>query len=148
MIAVAVLSIACLGVMGVLTYGVMAGSSAGDVTTATQYSREIIEHIRIGGVDVFDAGGPEAGLLSVDDSERTALDAAPLDADQYGALELPADSRFTRNIQILSWPDGGTTVDDETDMVRVRVRLYWGGNGQNAVDGERMTETIALLRQS
>ena len=43
MFSVAALSIASLGVMSVLTYGAVAGDTAGTFSQATQLGREVVE---------------------------------------------------------------------------------------------------------
>lgn len=145
LVSVAVLSIASLGVMGVLTFGVVAGDSAGDFSTATQYGRELVENIRVDSINLspFD---PPPGLSNASDSERVALNAAPFDSP---LMNIPADPRFRRNIQIVAWPGGGA-VSDQTSLVRIRVRVFWDSPDQQQTSrkGERMTETVAFLRNS
>jgi hypothetical protein len=145
LIAVAVLAIASLGVMGVLTYGVVAGDSAGDFSAATQYGRELIENIRMDNTNL-NCFPPAAGLVSADDDAREALNAPPFDKPE---MNVPGDTKFKRNIEILAWPNSGDAITADTELVRIRVRVYWGSPGQAGNHtGERMSETVALLRNS
>jgi len=145
LIAVAVLSIASLGVMGVLTYGVVAGDSAGDFSTATQYGRELVENIRVDSINLSPFDAP-AGLGNGSDSERVALNAPPFDQP---LMNVPDDARFRRNIQIVAWPGGGA-VTPNTPLVRIRVRVFWDSPDQQQTSrkGERMAETVAFLRNT
>lgn len=143
LVSVAVLSIASLGVMSVLTYGVVAGESAGEFSTATQYGRELIENIRVDSINL-NPFTPPSGLVNTDESERVALNAAPFNNP---LMDIPNDESYRRNIQIVAWPGGGAVTGD-TPLVRIRVRVFWGSPGNQAAsrDGERMSETIAFLR--
>lgn len=129
MFSVASLAVASLGVLGVLTFGAVAGDSAGDFSQATQLGREIVENIRVDrlNLDPFD---PPAGLVDADLTARTDLNAAPFDPAYMG---LPADSRFKRNIQI-------TEIDPDR-LAKIEVRVYWVRNGK-----ERHVETSAFAR--
>lgn len=129
MFSVAVLSIAALGVMGVLTYGAVAGDTAGNFSVATQLGRELIENIR---VDRFsmDPFNPPTGLVNASPTERTALNAPPMDAI---TASLPDEPRFTRNI---------TITELEADrLARITVRVYWFQQNR-----EKFVETSALAR--
>lgn len=143
LVSVAVLSIASLGVMGVLTYGIVAGDSAGDFSTATQYGRELVENIRVDNINLSPFQAP-AGLRNTSDTERVALNAPPFDQP---LMNVPADPRFRRNIEIVAWPGAGA-VTANTPLVRIRARVYWDSDSTVARSGERMAETVAFLRNT
>ena len=130
MFSVASLAVASLGVLSVLTFGHVAGDSAGTYSEGTQLSREIIENIRVDKLN-FDPFNPPAGLISADLSQRTNLDAAPFDAP---GVSLPSNERFKRNIQI-------TEIEPDR-FARVQVRVYW--NSQQGK--EKYVETVAFVR--
>ena len=123
--SVAALAVASLGVLGVLTFGALAGDSASDFSTSTQLGRQFIENIRADrfSLDPFD---PPAGLVDSGDT-RTDIDASP-----FTNLISP-DDRFKRNIQI-------TEIDPDR-LVQISVRIFWTRNGK-----ERSVETTALAR--
>jgi hypothetical protein len=129
MFSVASLAVASLGVLGVLTFGAMAGDSAGDFSEATQLGREIIENIRVDrfSLNPFD---PPEGLVNASPSERTDLHAAPLDSPIMG---IPTNSKFKRNIQI-------TQVEPDR-MAKIQVRIYWTRQAK-----ERSVESVAFAR--
>ena len=134
MFSIGILSIASLGVISVLTYGLMTGDTAGNFSTATQLGREVIEVIRTDqqNLDIFPPTGAPAGLIdaSVSTTPRQLINAAPLDDPDLYAL--PTDERFSRNIQV-------TAVN--ANFVRIQVRIYWIQNGV-----EKMVETVAFMR--
>lgn len=143
LIAVGVLSIASLGVMGVLTFGLVAGDTAGNFSAATQLGREILEIIRIdrGNFDLFPPSDAPAGLINGSSSDRTPLAAAPFNDPVYGIVDNPATpaiegisnvERFKRNIQV-------TAVDERLN--RIQVRIFWIQNGV-----EKSVETVAFQR--
>ena len=129
MFSVAALSIASLGVMSVLTYGAVAGDTAGTFSQATQLGREVVENIRVDRFG-FDPFNPPAGLVDADLNARTALKAAPFDS---ALVSLPDDPRFKRNIQI--------TEIEADRFAKISVRIYWEQNGN-----EKYVETIAYAR--
>lgn len=124
MFSVGILAIACIGVISVLTYGLLTGDSVGNFSTATQLSREVIEAIRADQVSlgIFDqtmkAELVDASVNAASFSARPLVNAKPLDDPLYG---LPTNNRFRRNIQIQQM---GTP----TTMVRIQVRIYWEQN--------------------
>lgn len=134
MYSVGILSIACLGVISVLTFGMLTGDAAGNFSTATQLGREIIEIIRTDRINIpiFPVSSIPAGLTdtALSTTPRKAINAPPLDNPVYG---LPSDGRFTRNIQI--------TPVTANRFNRVQVRIYWIQNGT-----EKMVETVAFQR--
>lgn len=143
LVAVAVLSIASLGVMGVLTYGLMAGDSAGNFSTATQLGRELIEIVRTdrSHFPLFPLSSAPAGLIDGSLEARTPLAAAPFNDPVYGIVDDPSTprregianvERFTRNIQV-------TAIDQRFN--RIQVRIFWIQNGT-----EKMVETVAFQR--
>lgn len=142
LIAVGVLSVASLGVMGVLTFGLMAGDTAGNFSSATQLGREVIEIIRIdGNIRLFPLSSAPAGLIDASPSTRTPLTAPPLDKVYYGLVDdpntpaiegIPNVERFTRNIQV-------TAIDQRFN--RIQVRIYWIQGGT-----EKWVETVAFQR--
>lgn len=129
MFSVASLSIASLGVMSVITFGAVAGDTAGTYSEATQLGREVIENIRIDRFG-FDPFNPPAGLEDTNLSARTDLRAAPFDGAN---VSLPNDARFKRNIQI-------EEIDPDR-FAKISVRVYWIQNGK-----EKSVETIAYAR--
>jgi type II secretory pathway pseudopilin PulG len=144
LVSVGVLSIASLGVMGVLTYGLMAGDAAGNFSTATQLGREMIEIVRTDrtNFDLFPPTDAPAGLIDSGPTTRTPLAAAPFDQPVYGLVDDPATAgvtegipnvgRFTRNVQV-------TAINSRFN--RIQVRIYWIQNGV-----EKMVETVAFQR--
>lgn len=129
MFSVAVLAIASLGVMGVLTYSAVAGDTAGNFSEATQLGRELIENIRVDRLNL-DPFNPPAGLVSQSPSDRTPLNAAPLDGISVSVPDLP---RFTRNI---------TITEVEVDrLARIDIRIFWIQQGK-----EKVVTTSALAR--
>lgn len=129
MFSIAVLSIAALGVMGVLTYGAVAGDTAGNFSVATQLGRELIENIRVDRFNL-DPFNPPSGLVDASPTARTPLNAPPLDAI---TASLPDEPRFTRNIAI-------TEVEADR-LAQITVRVYWFQQSR-----EKFVETSALAR--
>lgn len=130
--SVVILSIAAMGVMGVLTFGVVAGDTAGNISTANQIGREMIENIRVN--EAFRTTSPQYNPDFFNDAEtdRVALNAAPFDAEnEYTVFNNP---RFSRNIQITAIPEQG--------LDRIQIRIFWEQNG-----AEKTSETIAFQRR-
>ncbi len=129
--AVVILSIATMGVMGVLTFGIVSADTAGNISTATQLSREMVENIRVN--EEYRSTNehfPEE-FFSDEETDRVALNDPPFDNDnQYSVFN---DPRFTRNIQIARVPG--------ENMDRIRVRVFWEQNGT-----EKTAETVAFQR--
>lgn len=105
MFCVPSVAIAALGLVSVLSFGVVAQDSAGDFSTATHLGREI-EDLKA------------SGLVDETASVRTPLNAAPF--DQPLLTPLPDDHRFTRNIQ--------TTTMIPERLAHIQVRIFYRGN--------------------
>ena len=134
MIAIAALSVAVLGVMGSLTFGVVAGNSASNFSQATHLAREIAENIR---VDRFiaDPFNPPPGLVDVDPNVRTILKAPPFDQEgsSLASFRDVDASIFRRNIQIIDVDPGR--------LVNIRVKVFWTQQSK-----ERFVEVTAVAR--
>lgn len=139
LIAVVTLSVAMLGVMGALSYGVLATDYAGAYTEANQYGRELVEAIRVNQIafDDPDTGTDDALRLKIfntDGVPRPALDSAPFDGSDvlYPNLSPSAAGRFRRNIQV-------TMIDPK--LARIEAHVYWDANGE-----EKNVEFVAFSR--
>lgn len=130
MFSVASLAVASLGVLSVLTFGHIAGDSAGTYSEGTQLSREIIENIRVDRFN-FDPFNPPNGLVNTDLTQRTDLKAAPFDNP---LVSLEDNPRFKRNIQI-------TEIEPDR-FARIQVRVYWTSQQGK----EKYVETVAFAR--
>ncbi|HIB65905.1 MAG TPA: hypothetical protein EYO33_12545 [Phycisphaerales bacterium] len=138
MFSIPSVAFAAIGVMSVLSYGTVAGDTAGDFSTASQLGREIVENIR---ADRFNnnplrplAELQAIGLVDSSTSIRTAIDAPPLDATNFS--NLPSDDRFKRNIQIEHTIPGR--------LAKIQVRVYYQGSKGK----EKYVETVALAREA
>lgn len=132
------LAIAALGVLSVITFGTVAGDTAGEFTQATQLGRELTEHIRSDRFR-FDPFSPQAeleqsGLVDADLSLRQNIFAPPFDDLPIAAAT--EEARFKRNVQI--------TPVEPNRLARIQVRVYYHGRkGQ-----EKYVETVALVREN
>lgn len=129
MFSIGALAVASLGVLSVLTYGTMAGDSAGNFSEATQLGREIIENIRVDRYS-FNPFAPPTGLVNATPTERVDLTAAPFNT---ATVSLPQNSRFKRNIQI-------TEVEPDR-LAKIQVKVFWEQQGR-----EKFVETVAYAR--
>ncbi len=150
--SVAILSIALLGVMSAITYGLTAADSAGNFSTASRLGREIVEVIRTNPISLPLFGPPPsnalpasvapAGLIDtggVNQMPRRRLADAPLNNPVFGLNLAPdggqLDRTSHRNIQVVAVRPGF--------LNRVHVRVYWEQNGK-----EKFVETVAYLRNT
>lgn len=144
MYSVGLLSIALLGVIATITYGMMTADMAGNFSAAAHLGQEVVEIIRTDRTNLPTFGLPPntnrtpvqvapTGLIDIGGinvTPRQAVSAVPLNRPEYG---LPSDGRFSRNIQITPVTLGRFN--------RIQVRIYWTQNGK-----EKMVETIAYQR--
>ncbi|MBI3925985.1 MAG: prepilin-type N-terminal cleavage/methylation domain-containing protein [Armatimonadetes bacterium] len=133
MITLAVVSMALLGLLGALTFGLRASDHAESMTQATNTAREIIGVIRDSEIAWDDPLDP-----ALDDAEnvRRGLTDGPAPLD---TLQLPAPtSTMRRNIQVVR----GIGPDPEmADIARIRVRVFWTVRGH-----EKSVELTAFQR--
>lgn len=136
--SVPILAIASLGVLSVLTFGAVAGDTAGEFSQATQYGREVVEYVRADRYNLNPLDDVSeltaAGLIDSSPDARTAVNAPPLDDPTL--FDLPDDPRFKRNIQIEHLVPNR--------LAKVQVRIYYcGQKGQ-----EKYVETVAFSREA
>lgn len=98
-LSIFVLSLALLGLVGAMHFGMTANQHAANITTALSYARQFVEYIR-GGNLPFQLGTSSTLPLSssgINDAANTfvALD-TPIGASTSG---FPSDPQFSRNIQ-------------------------------------------------
>ena len=138
MFSIPSVAFAAIGVMSVLSYGSVAGDTAGDFSTASQLGREIVENIR---ADRFNNNPlrpltelQTLGLVDGSTTIRTDIDAPPLDSANFANLR--SDDRFKRNIQIEHTIPGR--------LAKIQVRVYY----QGAKGKEKYVETVAMAREA
>ncbi|MEW6280563.1 MAG: prepilin-type N-terminal cleavage/methylation domain-containing protein [Candidatus Eremiobacterota bacterium] len=114
LISVLILTIGMLGVIGALTFGLRASSVSGTTSDAVNYSRQIIETIRVQNLDW-------GGVITSDPaSARTDLNAPPF-------ASLPSNTNLRRNIQFSRV--SGNPSDYEYNLYQIRVSVYWFDRG-------------------
>lgn len=140
LIVVVVVAIALMGLMASLAFGLQASGNAERMTEATNHARRVVGIIRADATSaqtgVFPGTAPYTpnnALENADDSERTALNAAPL-------TDLPGDTNMERNIQITYLTDPGGQPQRD-NLARIQVRVFWTVKGQ-----EHMVEMVAFQR--
>jgi len=125
MIALGVLAVGILGVFQVFADGVRGEAQADRVTSAIMYDRQLITLIRTRNLAF-------GGIASDASTDRRALNEAPF------ANDLPADSGFTRNIQLQQFEPSGYP----SSLRRIIVTVYWSDRGT-----ERKVELQTVQRQ-
>ncbi|CAN0276981.1 unnamed protein product, partial [Phaeothamnion confervicola] len=98
-LSIFILSLALLGLVGAMHFGMTANQHASNITTALSYARQFIEYIR-GGNLPFQLGTSSTlppSSSGINDVANTFVDLnTPIGASTNG---LPVDPQFSRNIQ-------------------------------------------------
>ena len=117
---------ALLGVLSVFAFGVRAQHTGGRTTEAINYCRELMEAIRVRNF-AFQSWPslPTAasGVNAAAATDRVALDAFPFNG---GDIAIPANTNFTRNIQMTKLATSGY----QANVVVITVKVYWVDRGK------------------
>lgn len=134
LIGVVVLSIATLGVMGSLTYGVVSNEYAGTYSEANQMAREIVEGVRAEQIAFVEDDEP-ALYNSVFDPTKKPIESAPFDGSYLTLPDLRVGDRVQRFDRVVRV----TELDDQLSQIEATV--YW-----EMKNVEKSVTVVALSR--
>lgn len=116
LIVMAVVSIGLMGTMSVFYWGLRAGEEGSSMTQAINYSRDVLEAIRVRNLAF---SGSNTITTDTDLLGRHPVDAAPLDS-----IGLPAGTKFERIITI----DRLGTSGYQARVAVINVTVVWEAN--------------------
>ncbi len=124
LVAVFVTSIALLGLLGSLGYGVRASRSGEVMSQAINHCTKLIELTRSRNLDFQGNPPPPPATSGVNDSSDAVR--RPLNAPPF-ASDFPADTAFERNIRLERM---GASGDYNYDVMKITCTVFWTENGR------------------
>jgi prepilin-type N-terminal cleavage/methylation domain-containing protein len=130
MFAIAVLSVAVLGVVGALSYGIVANEYAGTYSEANQLAREVVESVRAEQI-AFEAPGTSI-YTDTFDSTKKAIGSPPFDGSYVTLPDLSGQDRFSRRV---------TRTEVNPQLTRIEATVSWEQKG-----AEKEVTVVAFSR--
>lgn len=128
-VAIVVLAIGILGVFASFAYGLQSANHSARLSEAVNYSRQLVELIRVRNLPFQHDRLPPPVGSGINDADKTtweqlsALEAAPF------AHDIPPHTGFRRRILVGPVPGSGGS-DYRSNLAEIRVSVQWIERGQ------------------
>jgi len=123
-VAIAVLAIGILGVFASFAYGLHSTNHSARLSEAVNYSRQLVELIRVRNLPFLYDSLPPPSTSGLNDTDKTSWEQlSPLEAAPF-THDIPPHTGFRRRILVGRVPGSGGS-DYRSNLAEIRVSVQW-----------------------